>query len=97
VGTNGKTAEEWLAAHTESRHAPKPKTVDAAATELVRATIADRIGSGELAVDQTVILAQLVGELGTTRHHVQAAVKALVGAGVLGYEGTGCARRVVVV
>jgi regulatory GntR family protein len=89
--------ETFLAAHTESQHKPRPKTVDAAATEVVRATIADRISSGELRVGQTVILAQLVGQLGTTRHHVQAAIEQLRAAGALGYEGAGCARRVIVV
>jgi hypothetical protein len=89
--------ETFLAAHNESRHKPKPKTVDAAATELVRATIADRISSGELRVGQTVILAQLVEQLGTTRHHVQAAIEQLHAAGALGYEGVGCARHVLVV
>jgi hypothetical protein len=86
----------FLAAHTESRK-PKPKTGDAAATELVRATIADRISSGELRVGQTVILAQLVEQLGTTRHHVQAAVERLIAAGVLGYSGVGVTRRVIVI
>jgi regulatory GntR family protein len=89
--------EMFLAANTESRHQPKPKTVDAAATELVRAAIADRIESGELKPGQPLIQAKLIEQLGTTRHQVLSAVEQLSAAGVLRYEGAGVTRRVIVV
>lgn len=89
--------ETFLAKHIESRHQPKPKTADAAATELVRATIADRIESGELKPGQPLIQAKLIEQLGTTRHHVQSAVEQLIAADVLGYSGVGVTRRVIVV
>jgi DNA-binding GntR family transcriptional regulator len=98
VAIGNRTAEDNLARHVEAKHAPKPFKNDmAAGVEHICATVTGRIASGELKPGQTIVLIQLVDQLGTTRHRVQAAVDALVKQGVLGYSGAGATRRVIVV
>jgi predicted RNase H-like nuclease len=99
IGIGDRTAEENLARHVAYKHAPRAKPVkpeDGAATlQRVVEAITNRIASGSL---RPSMQAELVSELGTSRHSTNAAVELLVMAGTLNWtEATAATTRRAVV